>query len=434
VRGLARAVAAQVPREDCARHGRRYGTRARCRATFIAIRCAEVPPDSSATVSGASIQVLVFALVTATFATIYITQPVLPIIEREFGVGATTASLTVSAVILGIALSNLPFGVLADRVPVQRLILAGAAVVASTSLVCAVTHRMGLLIGARFVQGLFIPSMSTCLAAYLARTLPPARLNVVMGSYVSASVAGGLGGRLLGGFIHPPLHWRYAFVTAGALLVCAALASVRWLPPDEPAAKSPTEAVGFFALLRRGDLLRLFAVGFAGFFVFSAMFNYLPFYLSGPPLRASLHVVTLLYLAYVVGIVMGPISGKLSNRIGAGPTLVLGSLLFAAAIALTLVPSLPVIAVALAGLCGGFFAIHASAVGALNRRLTASRGRANSLYVLLYYLGGAAGISASGAAYVRFGWKGAAALGVAALAVPFSVGLAEIAQQRTHFR
>jgi MFS transporter, YNFM family, putative membrane transport protein len=237
---------------------------------------------------------------------------------------------------------------------------------------------------------------------------------------------------LLGGFIHPPLHWRYAFISAGALLVCAALAAVRWLPADEPTPKSaPEETVGFFALLGRPDLLRLFAVGFAGFFVFSAMFNYLPFYLSGPPLHASLHVVTLLYLAYVVGIVVGPLSGKLSNRLGPGLTLVFGSMLFAGAIALTLVPSLPVIAVALAGLCGGFFAIHASAVGALNQRLTSSRGRANSLYVLLYYLGGAAGISASGAAYVRFGWTGAAVLGMAALVVPLSVGLVEIRRHDT---
>jgi MFS transporter, YNFM family, putative membrane transport protein len=387
-----------------------------------------VPPDSPSSGSGFSVQALVFALVAATFATIYITQPVLPIIQREFGVGATTASLTVSAVVLGIAVSNLPFGVLADRLPVQRLILAGAAVVAATSLVCATTHRMGLLIAARFVQGLFIPSMSTCLAAYLARTLPPERLNVVMGSYVSATVAGGLGGRLLGGFIHPPLHWRYAFLSAGALLVCAALAAVRWLPPDEPVRTARHESVGFFALLRRADLLRLFAVGFASFFVFSAMFNYLPFYLSGPPLHASLHVVTLLYLAYVVGIAVGPLSGKLSNRLGAGLTLVCGSILFAVAIALTLIPSLPVIAVALAGMCGGFFAVHASAVGALNGRLTESRGRANSLYVLLYYLGGASGISASGGAYVRYGWPGAVALGIAALAIPFSVGLAEMSR------
>jgi YNFM family putative membrane transporter len=33
-----------------------------------------------------------------------------------------------------------------------------------------------------------------------------ARLNVAMGAYVSATVVGGLGGRLLGGYLHPPLH------------------------------------------------------------------------------------------------------------------------------------------------------------------------------------------------------------------------------------
>ena len=62
-----------------------------------------------------TLQVLVFSLVAAAFTTVYITQPVLPVLRGEFGVSAATASLTVSAVILGIALANLPFGALADR-------------------------------------------------------------------------------------------------------------------------------------------------------------------------------------------------------------------------------------------------------------------------------------------------------------------------------
>jgi predicted MFS family arabinose efflux permease len=46
----------------------------------------------------------VFLLVAATFSTIYLTQPVLPVLREEFGVDAAKASLTVSAVIFGIAL------------------------------------------------------------------------------------------------------------------------------------------------------------------------------------------------------------------------------------------------------------------------------------------------------------------------------------------
>lgn len=380
--------------------------------------------------SEVGIQVLVSLVVTAAFATIYITQPVLPILEREFGVGAGTASLTVSAVILGIAISNLPFGVAADRYPIRRIIIAGGLVVSGTSLVCAMASSLPLLVAARFVQGLFIPSMSTCLAAYLARTVRVERLDVVMGAYVSASVTGGLGGRLLGGFIVPAERWRMAFVIAAVLLLGVTFATARLLPREEAPPRAEAVSVGFVALLRRPALLRMFAVGFSGFFVFSAMFNYMPFHLSGPPLNASIRVVTLLYLTYVVGIVIGPVAGKIAGRLGAGATLVCGSVLFAGAIALTLVPSLVVTAVSLAGLCAGFFGIHAAAVGALNRRVAQSRGRANSLYVLLYYLGGAAGISATGAAYVRAGWTGAVVLGLVGLLVPLGVGLFEIRAAR----
>jgi len=54
------------------------------------------------------LQALVFALVAAAFTTVHITQPVLPILPREFGVSASLASLSVSAVILGIALASQP--------------------------------------------------------------------------------------------------------------------------------------------------------------------------------------------------------------------------------------------------------------------------------------------------------------------------------------
>src|SRR5207248_5232919 len=155
-----------------------------------------------------------------------------------------------------------------------------------------------------------------------------------------------------------------------------------------------------------------------------------PFYLSAPPIRAPIRVVTLLYLAYVVGIVAGPLAGKLSNRLGSGPTMALGSVVLTGAVAFTLIPSLAIIAASLPALCAGFFGVHAAALGTLNRRLTGSRGRANSLYVLFYYLGGAAGISATGWAYARAGWSGVVTLAVAVLLVPLGVGLYELAGQR----
>jgi YNFM family putative membrane transporter len=375
-------------------------------------------------------QGVVFALVAGTFMTVYIPQPVLPILTREFGVTPGVASLTVSATVFGIALSNLPFGILADRFAIRPLVLGGGAIVALASVACALTHEIGVLIAVRFVQGLFIPAMSTCLAAYLSRALPPHRLTVVMGWYVSATVTGGLGGRLLGGFVFPPEHWRYAFVAAAALVLAAGAAALRWLPRDPPRAPSAETGEGFLRLLARPELLRMFAVGFFAFAVFSAMFNYVPFYLSGPPLHAPVRLITLLYLGYVVGIAAGPLSGKMAMRFGTGLTIVLGCIVFALAIALTLVPSLPIIAASLAGVCGGFFAMHAAAVGAVNRRLTGSRGRANSMYVLLYYLGGAAGISAAGAAFARWGWQGAAGLMGAALIVPLTIGIAETLHDR----
>lgn len=377
-----------------------------------------------------ALQGVVFGLVSAAFTTIYITQPVLPVLRSEFGVDATTASYTIAAVVLGIALANLPFGLLSDRYPVRPIILVGGIVVGSCSVLCALSRSLPLLVAARFVQGLFIPALTTCLAAFLARTLPVASLNIVMGSYVSATVAGGLGGRLLGGWIHPPLHWRYAFVSSGLLVFLAVWTADRLLPRETGSRRAEVEGLGFGGLLRVSGFLRIYGAAFASFFVFSSVFNYLPFYLAAPPFEARTELITFMYLSYVVGIIMGPLAGKCSNRIGNGPTMALGSILFGLSIGLTLIPSIPVVMLSLAGICAGFFAVHASASGSLNRKLQAGRGRANSLYVLFYYLGGAVGIWMSGHAYARFGWYGVATLGGVVLGLSLISGIQETLHER----
>ncbi len=371
------------------------------------------------------LQLVVFALVAASFTNVYITQPVLPVLQAEFAATTPQVSFTVAAVVLGIALANLPFGVLVDRLPIRPIILTGGIMVALGGLICAITDNLWILIGARFLQGLFIPALTTCIAAYLAKTLPIERLNVVMGAYVSATVVGGLGGRLLGGWIHPPLHWRYAFVSAATLILVATFLAYKQLP-KQPRMETPTgEQPRFSTLLRRWDLVRIYLAAAGGFFIFSSVFNFLPFRLSAAPFSFSTELITLLYLVYIMGIFMGPMSGRISNRIGSGNTLIGGTLLLGASVALTLLPSIVAIILGLLGLCTGFFAVHAAAVGSLNRRLTGGQGRANALYVLFYYVGGWIGITSSGFAYTEWGWQGVVLTCLLLLILPLMAGVGE---------
>ena len=80
------------------------------------------------------LQIIVFLLVATAFTNVYITQPVLPVLQQEFGVTPSQASLTMSAVIFGMALANLPFGALADIFSVRWLIFLGSLVVAGSGL------------------------------------------------------------------------------------------------------------------------------------------------------------------------------------------------------------------------------------------------------------------------------------------------------------
>ncbi|CAO0821689.1 hypothetical protein DFAR_2560003 [Desulfarculales bacterium] len=72
------------------------------------------------------------------------------------------------------------------------------------------------------MQGLFLPALTTCLAAYLAKEPGPGAAQFGHGLLcLSHSRGRRPPGPALGRLAAPPLHWRYAFVTASLLLLAS---------------------------------------------------------------------------------------------------------------------------------------------------------------------------------------------------------------------
>jgi YNFM family putative membrane transporter len=122
---------------------------------------------------------------------------------------------------------------------------------------------------------------------------------------------------------------------------------------------------------------------------------------------------------------MGPTAGRLCNRFGSGTILIGGSLMMGLSLALLLVARISAVIGGMLGVCAGFFAVHAAAVGALNRKLAGGQGRANALYVFFYYCGGWIGITGTGMAFEAAGWPAVMALCFALLTIPLLTGLGE---------
>ncbi|WP_156792317.1 MFS transporter [Desulfotalea psychrophila] len=341
-------------------------------------------------------QLPIFALIASAMSNIYIAQPILPLLQEEFQVSIILASMTVSAVVLGLATASLPLSFFAEKIDLKKIILTGGCGIACTGFICSLTHNFWLFIAARALQGFFVPFISTCLATYLAQTTPIKNLKVVMGIYISATVVGGMSGRLICGWIYAP-HWRYAFLTMALLTLFLSAFVYRKLPRCSP--KKAETSVPLISLLNRWDLIRIYLCASVVFAIFSASFTYFPYRLTHAPFALSTQKMTSLYLFYSMGIIMGPISGQISTRIGAGRTIVIGSVILGMSLLLTLSNNLMITAAGILLLCTGFFTIHSVAVGLLNYKLSRGQGYGNALYVLFYYLGGWIGITSFGFIY-----------------------------------
>ncbi len=156
--------------------------------------------------------------------------PALPSLARDLGTTPAAAQLTLTAVLLGIALGQLLGGPLSDRLGRRLPLLTGLATFIVAALLCAVAPNLPVLVGLRFVMGLGGGAAVVVARAVVrdqadgvsaARVF--ARLMLVMG--VAPVVAPVLGAQLL-----RVTSWRGVFVGLVLLGVALFAVAVRKLP------------------------------------------------------------------------------------------------------------------------------------------------------------------------------------------------------------
>jgi YNFM family putative membrane transporter len=349
------------------------------------------------------------------FASMYSTQAILPELGREFDVGAARAGLTVSVVVLAIAVGVWFWGPLSDRLGRRRTMIAASALLVVPTIAAGLAPTFEALLVCRTLQGLCMPGLLTVGLPYVMEAFGGWLGGGAMGVYVSSLVAGGLVGRVGVALVADVAGWRWGVAGLAVLPAAGALLMLRALPDVGVPTRRGTIASALPAQLRNGALVRTSLAGGCVFFTFVGTFTFVTFRLQDPPFDFGNVGSSLVFLLWLLGIV-GPFAGRLADRVGwrAAALAAIGCAM--AGLCVSLPAYLPTLAVGLGlmtfAMFGGATALQLGVLSAA----AADRGAAAALYFCVYYTSGALGAYLPGLAWQAWGWKGVAACGLGALA------------------
>lgn len=336
---------------------------------------------------------------------LYAPQPLFPILSLALELSETQTGLLTTATMLPLFLAPLTFGQLLSRYSPERLLRVSLVLLAVTTIGFVLANDFTLLLIIRFCQGLLLPVLLTSVMTLTSRSAGPKSIQKAMSAYVTATILGGLFGRLISGFFADYSDWRYFFYLLSILLVAMAcfpfgqkgLSSVQ----DDHIHWRDIKVL----LFERGLGFVFLAVSCL-FFIFSAMMNFLPFRVGDLNSDASGVFISLMYSGYLLGVVTSLLSSRLSLWGGGNyRTLMMGFVVYGVAIAMTAVDDITVLFISLFIFCGAMFLVHSIAAAWVNTVAGEKRRLVNALYLTFYYLGGVLGSVLPGLVYESMGWN-----------------------------
>jgi YNFM family putative membrane transporter len=352
------------------------------------------------------------------FLNLYAPQAVLPLLAQEFGTGAAQVGLTLTATTLAIALVAPFMGALADVLGRKRVIAAAMLALTVPTAGVALAPSLEVMIAWRFAQGILLPPVFAVIIAYIGEEWPPAESTGVTGIYFSAASFGGFLGRFLTGVMADWVGWRAAFlVNAGLTLACAVGVIVLLTPERRFVRASNLAAAGRQMLrhLRNRQLVATYVIGFGVLFNFIAIFTYVTFLLAAPPFNLSAAFLGSIFVVYLVGSLLTPLTGRAVRRFGRRRFVLVVLAVWGCGLTLTLAPSLPMIITGLAVCAGAGLLSQSSATSYVATTAKDATSAAVGLYVTFFYVGGSVGAALGGVGWNLGGWPAVVAMAAAML-------------------
>ncbi|MCZ2804960.1 MFS transporter [Modestobacter sp. VKM Ac-2983] len=380
-----------------------------------------------------------------------IVAPAIPLFVRDYGVGTTAVGFAISAFAFFRFISAFAGGSLVERIGERAVLAAGLAIVAVATAAAALAGNFPLFVALRAAGGVGSAMFTVAALSLLLRTAPAAQRGRAAATYQGGFILGGIAGPAAGGFlaeISPRLPF---FVYGGFLLIAGVVALVLLrpaaLPPvtgvatgvppalDQVNAGGPSTAAvppagadggGLRAALRsRAYVAALVANLGVGWVLFGVRNSLVPLYVTeelGKTVAWAGAGLLAGSVAQAVGLLR---AGRLSDTWGRRPSLLLGSGLATAAIAvLALPPSTAAFLLSMAtfGLGASLLAsVPAAVVGDVS---PARGGRVVAVFQMVADLGAVVGPLAAGWLTDTFSYQVAFAVSAAVLGAALLAALA----------
>ncbi|MBB2938263.1 EmrB/QacA subfamily drug resistance transporter [Amycolatopsis bartoniae] len=157
----------------------------------------------------------------------------LPSIRDDLGFTPTGLAWVINAYLVAFGGLLLLTGRLGDLLGRRRVFLAGLAVFTVASLLCGLAPDAGVLVAARFVQGIGGAASSAVVLGMIVALFPGTRERAkAIGAFSFVQAAGGTIGSVTGGVLTAAVSWHWIFLINLPIGVVAGLAALRLLDRD----------------------------------------------------------------------------------------------------------------------------------------------------------------------------------------------------------
>jgi MFS family permease len=267
-------------------------------------------------------------------------SPVLPIFAAELGalpelIGVIVAASTVTGVFF-----KLPSGALSDVLGRKRMMVLGALFFAAPPFLYPFVHEAWSLLALRFVHGFATAIFSPVASAYVASLAETGR-GARLGWFSSANDIGATAGPLIGGFVlYFTSSYSLTYLLVGALGVLTLLVVLLLPDVDRPASDAKTFAAraaefrrGVAEVFRTPPIFVAAGIEAVMYLGYGAFIGFLPIYAKTVGLNDA-QIAIVLGAQLILAMLAKPVSGRLSDRVGRIPVIVVGLMLCAAALPL----------------------------------------------------------------------------------------------------